>query len=119
MTIKSVYGRKKGVVLVVVIGVMLTIVFLCLAVLYVMSQQARIAEHKIRRLRAYYAAMAGVVYAFDQLRQGNDPSGTPAFRIGSGIRGYPFLGLPVNINVVHGGGVDNTDKIEVTVDYNL
>ena len=82
-----------------------------------MSQQARITEHKIKRMRAYYAAMSGVAYAFNQLRQGNDPSGSPALSIGNGIYGYPAGGLGVNIQVNPGAGIAGTDEIKITVNY--
>jgi len=100
-----------------VIGVMLSIFFLCWGVLYLMSQQARMTEHKIKRMRAYYAAMSGVAYAFDQLRQGINPSGSPALSIGSGIYGYPAGGLGVNIQVNSGAGVSGTDEVRITVNY--
>lgn len=71
---------KKGVVLVIVIGVLFVIFTLALTVLYLMTQESRIAEHKIRRSKAHFAAQAGIVDAFEQLRKGTKPLptiGTP------------------------------------------
>ena len=61
---------KKGVVLVVVIGVMLVIFTLALAALFLMTQESRIAEHKIKRTKAFFAAQSGMVLALEQLRKG-------------------------------------------------
>ncbi len=61
---------KKGVVLVVVIGVMLVVFTLALAALFLMTQESRIAEHKIKRTNAFFAAQGGMVLALEQLRKG-------------------------------------------------
>lgn len=109
---------KKGIVLVVVIGVMLVIFTLALAALFLMTQESRIAEHKVKRTRAFFAVQAGMVRALDYLRQGTNPSGT--FYIGSGITGYPPAGLPVTITYPAGGvgtGPGGTDPINITVNY--
>ncbi len=118
MLIKFIFAKKKGIVLIIVMGIMIAIVFLALGVSYVLSQQARVAEHKIKRMRAYYAAMAGVVYAFDKLRNGTNPD-KASFKIGNGIYGYPSGGLKVKIAKKDNKGPDGTDKIDVTVDYSL
>ena len=67
---------RKGVVLVVVLGVMIVISALAFVAVYLMTQESRIAEHKIRRMRGYFAAQAGVVDALERLRTGNSPGGT-------------------------------------------
>ena len=61
---------KKGVVLVIVMGVMLVVFTLALVALFLMTQESRVAEHKIKRMRGYFAAKAGVVDAYEQLRVG-------------------------------------------------
>jgi len=119
MIIKSVFVKKKGIVLVIVMGIVVIIAFLCLAAAYFLSQQARVAEHKIRRMRAYYAAMAGVVYAFDKARNGALPVGNSSVKVGNATYGYPPGGFTVDINRTTGGGPNNTDEIDVSVDYTL
>ncbi len=110
---------KKGVVLVVVIGVMLVIFTLALAALFLMTQESRIAEHKVRRTRAFFAAQAGMVHALESLRNGADPSGT--LFIGGGISGYPAAGVPVDIvwpaPPGAGNGPGGTDPVNITVNY--
>jgi len=60
---------RKGVVLVVVIGIMLVVFTLALAALYTMTTESRIAEHKIMRTRAYYAIQAGTILGREMLRR--------------------------------------------------
>jgi len=115
------YGKKRGIVLVTVIGVMLIVIFLVLAVIYLMTQEAYVTEHKIKRMRAYYAAMAGVVYAQDKLAYNSSYSGG-SINIGGGTVGYPLGGIPVNItvdNVISDptSAVNGTSPIRVTVNY--
>ncbi|OPX30758.1 MAG: hypothetical protein B1H08_00885 [Candidatus Omnitrophica bacterium 4484_171] len=119
MITKYAFDRKKSIVLVIVMGIVVIITFLCLATAYLLSQQARVAEHKIRRMRAYYAAMAGVVYAFDKARNGILPAGNSSIKVGNGIYGYPPGGFTVDISRTSNAGPGNTDEIDVSVDYTL
>ena len=61
---------KKSVILVVVVGIMLVLSTLAIVALSLMTSESRIAEHKIKRTRAYYAAQAGIVDGLEQLRKG-------------------------------------------------
>jgi len=109
-------------VLVLVIGILVVIFALALLATMVMTQEARIAEHKIRRIRAFFAAQAGMVYAMEQLRNGNDPSGTPAFYIGQNIVGYPpgtGLGVDIEYSPTDISGPGGTHPVSVTVDYDF
>ena len=105
---------KKGVVLVVVIGVMLVIFTLAVAALFLMTQESRIAEHKIKRTKAFFAAQAGMVYALEQLRNGN-PIVSP-HSVNSTV---PTPGYPINANIVvnAGAGIDGTDEVIISVTY--
>ena len=105
---------KKGVVLVVVIGVMLVIFTLALAALFLMTQQSRIAEHKIKRTRAFFAAQAGMVYALEQLRKGVAIVSPHSVSPTTPTQGYP---LDANITVNAGAGVDGTDEVIISVTY--
>ncbi|MCM8831103.1 MAG: hypothetical protein NC918_02790 [Candidatus Omnitrophica bacterium] len=60
---------KKSVVLIIVIGVTIILSILALVAIYVMTNESRIAEHKIKRIRAIFAARAGLVYALERLRR--------------------------------------------------
>jgi len=106
---------KKGIVLVVVLGVLIVLSILAIVALSLMTQESRIAEHKIKRMRAFYAAQAGEIHALEQLRKGQalDPSIT----VGAGITGYPAAGYNVVINRVLGTGPGGSDTINATVNY--
>ncbi|MBP7088238.1 MAG: pilus assembly PilX N-terminal domain-containing protein [Candidatus Omnitrophica bacterium] len=113
---------KKGIILVVVIGIMLVILALALLATLIMTQEARLAEHKIRRIRAFFAAQAGVTYAVEKIREGINPSGTPALYIGANIVGYPpntGLGVDIAYNPTDNSGPEGTHPIAVTVDYDF
>lgn len=60
---------KKGVILVTVIGILIVVTFLALATISMMLQQARISEHKIKRMKAISAAETGMIYAMEKLRK--------------------------------------------------
>lgn len=59
---------KKAVVLVIVWGLTIIVAILAIGAIYLMGNQAYVAEHKIRRILAYYTAKAGMVYALEDLR---------------------------------------------------
>lgn len=83
-----------------------------------MTQESRIAEGKIKRLRAYYAVKAGMVRALEQLRKGVAVTNTS---IGSGILGYPIGGHTVNITVsdpiTTPGEVEGCRELNITSTY--
>ena len=76
---------RKGVILVVVIGIFFVISILALVAINVMTQQARIGEHKIKRMRAIYAAKAGIIKVYEGLRKGTTS--------------FPTVGSPVTVNL--------------------
>ena len=110
---------KKGIILITVIGIFVVITLLALATMSVMRQQGKMTEHKIKKIRAFYAAHAGVVYAFEGIGDGTITDGVPAsFNIGNGIQGYPSGGLIVNITYTDNNlGPGGTDPVVVTVNY--
>lgn len=62
---------KKGVVLFFVLAMLLVIVLLANVVLNLISSHSNLSNHEIRRTQAFYAAQAGINYAYEQLRLGN------------------------------------------------
>lgn len=60
-----------------VISVVVVASLLAIAVLRVVSSQARLTHHQLSRVQAQYAAKAGLVLALEKLRQ-NDPSWSSA-----------------------------------------
>lgn len=54
-----------------VLGTLLVVVILANVILSTILSQSRLTHHQISRIQAYYAAMAGMNYALEQLRLGN------------------------------------------------
>jgi Tfp pilus assembly protein PilX len=114
---------KKSVVMIVVMAVMIVLSILAITALTLMTQESRRAEDKIRRMRAYYAAQAGSVYAFEEIAKHNNTTATlnpitiginPS--TGNAFNGYPSTGYTPVITR-NSGGPSGTDVINVTVTY--
>jgi Tfp pilus assembly protein PilX len=69
--------HKKGVVLLIVLGTLLVVASLATVILSLILSHARLTHHQTSRIQAYYAAMAGVNYALEQLRTGSCTAGSP------------------------------------------
>jgi len=83
---------KKGLVLILVIGVMFVLTILAVAALSLMTTESRVAEHKIRRTSAYYSAQAGIVDGLERLRRNLvvlPTAGNPTtYPLGTTVNGY-------------------------------
>ncbi|MCK9603936.1 MAG: hypothetical protein M0R66_06240 [Candidatus Omnitrophica bacterium] len=62
--------NKKGIALFMVLATILIVVILSNVILTIISSQSRLTHHEISRIRAYYAAQAGLIYAMEMLRNG-------------------------------------------------
>jgi Tfp pilus assembly protein PilX len=119
--------KRKAVILIVVMGTLLIISILCVIALYIMTQESRIAEHKIKRMRALYAAQAGLVVTFESLRKGDWTTYNSYYCINgpvdSGVSCTDIITdseIPYNVQIYvgpQGGGISNTTQIEVKVEY--
>jgi len=113
---------KKAIVLVIVIGIMLIISVLVLASLTLMTQESRIAEGKIKRIRAVYALQSAMVNATESLRRSNTVPANVC--VGAGVSGYPTAagacssgGFDVSVTRTNGVGVDGTDTVTLRTEY--
>ncbi len=70
---KSPFQNRKGVALLMTIGMLLMAVILANVVLTLMLSHSRLTQHQVGRIQAYYAAMAGINMAVDNLI--NNPTG--------------------------------------------
>ncbi len=59
-----------------VLATVIVVVLLASAILTATLSQSRLTHHQASRIQAYYAAQAGMVYAYEQLRQGTWNSGS-------------------------------------------
>jgi len=63
---------KKAAALLIVLGIILVVTVLVNVVLQIMLNQSKLSQHQVARIQAYYAANAGIVYAFEKLRTSAD-----------------------------------------------
>ncbi len=68
-------SNKKGIALLIVIGIIITLVTLAGAVILISLSHFNTSFYQIERARAFYAAEAGVQHALWMCRTGNLPSG--------------------------------------------
>lgn len=97
-------GRKrKGVVLFAVLGTILVVVFLTNVILTIIGSHSRLTHHQISRIQAYYAAWAGINFAYEKLRLNNDPLWPLPSSSGSYTRTVPdtftISGVARNVSV--------------------
>ncbi|MBN3041285.1 MAG: hypothetical protein JW867_09150 [Candidatus Omnitrophica bacterium] len=102
---------KKGIVLAVVIGIMVVLSTLALVALYLMTQEARITEHKIRRIRAFFTARAAMVQALEDLR-----NGVSVGTINSTTVCLNRFRATINVDTSHSGPM-GTDEVNISVNY--
>jgi len=113
---------KKGVVLVIVIGIFLVVATLSMASLYLMTQQARINEHKIKRMKARSVAQAAMVKIYAQLRDGQygPDSSTQTTAIPFDIDGDGIDDMTANVTISpagSGSAPSGVRPVDITVDY--
>ncbi len=60
--------KQKGIALVTALIFMLLVTIIAGASLSITTKQARLAEHQIRRVKAFYAAEAAIIKAYQSLR---------------------------------------------------
>jgi Tfp pilus assembly protein PilX len=64
-------NNKKGITLLMALATVLVVVFLANAILALILSHYRLTHHQVSRIRAYYAAQAGIVLALENLRTGD------------------------------------------------
>lgn len=62
--------KERGIVLFVVLATILVVILLANVILSIISSQSRLTHHQVSRIQAYYAAQAGINYAYEMLRKG-------------------------------------------------
>ncbi|MCK9615457.1 MAG: hypothetical protein M0R48_08135 [Candidatus Omnitrophica bacterium] len=101
---------KKGIVLITVSGIMLVVTILAVVALNLMTAESRTAEHKLRRIRGYFAAQGAIVHALERLRREGTANATitaingdhPIFT-GQDPTGATQYSITTDINVVARG----------------
>lgn len=91
---------KKGIVLVIVIGIMFVISILAVVALNFMTVESRSAEHKIKRTQGFFAAQGAIVHTLERLRT----DGTAGATITDINDDDPNIGgIPTDIEVIARG----------------
>jgi type II secretory pathway component PulK len=104
---------KRGVVLVTVIIFVLILSILAVTILFIMTNEARHTEAQIRRIRAHYAAQAGIQHYLELLKTNPAP----------GQVDIDVDGIPVTTNLQPGlpppcpSGESNVDCIKSDAAY--
>lgn len=115
-----------------VLATLLIVVVLANVALSVIASQSRLTHHQVSRIRAFYAAQAGMVLAIENLRTGtwvdnqNYCINCPAAMVPPGNRIIdPEIPYAVRINILpknadppgSAGPIANTSPIQILVDY--
>ena len=79
---------QKGVILLIVLATILVVVLLSGAILSIVSNQAKLTQHGINRIKAIYAAKAAMNYTQVMLAKG----GATGWTATSGVTKYACLG---------------------------
>ncbi|MFH0790443.1 MAG: hypothetical protein V2A64_02320 [Candidatus Omnitrophota bacterium] len=72
----KIVNRNKGIALLMVLTTLLVAAILGAILMNFMASQARLTHHQVSRIQAYYAAFAGMNYAYERLRTGTWAAGT-------------------------------------------
>ncbi len=100
---------KKGVTIVIVMGMLIFMTVLAGVVLAIISSQARLTNHQFRRTRAYYQLWGAMNVALDDLRTGTVPC-APTCTYNSIL---PGLG---NVDItIEDPDPDNISQVKITV----
>jgi Tfp pilus assembly protein PilX len=124
-------SNSRGVALFIVLAALAIVVILADVVLNIMLSQNRLTHHQVSRIRAYYAAQAGMVYTLEMLKSGiwaPDSSNTKyachRSCIDSVVASYTIptdADIPYNIQVTiyprGTGGISGTTRVNVKTDY--
>jgi len=115
---------NRGIALYMVICMLIVVLALAFVVANLLSSHFRFTHHEIQRIRAYYAAMAGLVLAYDQLTYGV-PAWTTAIptthQLFCSACEFPDATIPFQVNVlvdIPGTSVDGVGRrVSAAVDY--
>jgi Tfp pilus assembly protein PilX len=115
--------RRRGIALYMVVCMLIVVLALAFVVANLLSSHFRFTHHEVQRIRAYYAAMAGLVVSYDQLRRGDWPTnaGSTHSLFCTGTCEFPDAAIPFTVDITVGApgtSIDGTgQRIDAAVDY--
>ena len=104
--------NEKGVILTIVLIFVIILSIIAGVAILLMTNQARITESQIGRIRAFYTAQAAIIHALENLRKGISPPASETINANGG--------LTADIKVEASGagtGPFNTRRITASVSY--
>jgi Tfp pilus assembly protein PilX len=113
-------SKNKGIALFMVLGTLLVLLVLAAISLAMVSSQSRLTQHQINRMRAYYAGLAGMNLAMEQLRLGAWGTGDYSLCAAGCTVNDPDIPYRVNIAVQDVGAnpaLPSSRQIQIAVDY--
>lgn len=133
-------GNNKGVAMLLVLGTVLVVVILANAIMGLIINQARLSQHQVGRIRAYYTTLGIMNYSLEMLRLGSGgavggwvPNDTGADKFACmQVKGCidpitPDYWIPNDANIPYrvqvriyprdNSGIANTTQIDITTDY--
>lgn len=102
-------ANQKGIILMIVLIFIIVLSITAAVAIGLMTNQARIAEYQIKRIRAFYTAEAALTRALQELRTTGSIS--PSLDLNN------FTADVTIESVGAGTGPKNTRRLNVTVDY--
>jgi Tfp pilus assembly protein PilX len=119
----AIRAREKGVALFVILAVVFVAVALAGTILNLMLSQTRLTHHQVSRIQAFYAAQAGMNYAFNRMRRDGCASYPCVWTICRSGCTQEEPGLPAAVNNVtitvypKGGTIDGINNVTITANY--
>lgn len=102
--------NEKGLILTITVIFILILVIMAGVALILMTNQARITEGQIKRIKAFYTAQAAITRSFDNLRTGGSVSDLTL----NGLTAVVNLSTPIN---APGSPINGTRQLTATVAY--
>lgn len=114
------YCNRKGIILAVTLVFVIVMAIVAGTSLVLMTQQARITEYQIKRIRAFYTAEAALIFMLQEFRQGLPPPPGQFTWDDSTSPAIPTINnLPANVTIEAspGTGPKSTRRLTVSVKY--
>jgi len=109
-------NHKEGLVLVTVIIFVLILSILAIAILFIMTSEARLTERQIKRIKAGYAVQAGIQHYLNLLKSNPDPGPVDDLDV-DGMMVDINKHLPSETGCPDSASADDPDCVKATVDY--
>ncbi len=111
-------SNRKGVILTITLIFIVILAIISGVVIVLMTNQARLAEYQIKRIKVYYTAEAAMTYVLQGFRTGSFPVATGSRWNATTTPSIPIInGFETTVTLGAATGPNNTRPLNVTVDY--